>query len=109
MAEQVGFTLLFGPEAPRHRLRCRVFAVDAVEDPVQFEGRKRPVDRRPRRLERIALAAKLAGDAPADLKARPARRKPGSYPPDEFSTGFFLDNKHAGAVQRPMPGHHSRV
>src|SRR5260370_25472050 len=34
-----------------------------------------------------------AWDAPADLKARPTRRKPGSNPPDEFSAGFFLDHK----------------
>src|SRR6266446_7727539 len=109
MAEQVHLALLFGAEAPGHRLGRRIFAVDAVHDLIELEGRERPVDRCPRRLERVALAAKLAGDAPADFKARPARWKPGSYPPDEFSAGFFLDNKHAGAVQRPMSGHHSRV
>src|SRR6266576_3620858 len=109
MAEQVDLALLFGAEAPGHRLRRRIFAVDAVHDLIELEGRKRPVDRCPRRLERVALAAKLAGDTPADLKARPARRKPGSYPPDEFSAGFFLDSKHAGTVQRPMSGHHCRV
>jgi hypothetical protein len=80
-----------------------------VHDLIELEGRKRPVDRRPRRLERVALAAKLAGDTPADFKARPARRKPRSNPPDEFPAGFFLDNKHAGTVQRPMSGHHGRV
>src|SRR5437764_8580075 len=109
MAEQVDLALLFGAEAPGDRLRRDVFAVDAVHDLIELEGRERPIDRCPRRLERVALAAKLAGDTPADLKARPARRKPGSYPPDEFSAGFFLDSKHAGTVQRPMSGHHCRV
>src|SRR6478672_13430008 len=102
MAEQVHLALLFGAEAPGHRLGRGILAVDAVHDLIEFEGCKRPVDRRPRRLERVALAAKLAGDAPADLKARPARRKPGSNPPDEFSACLFLDDKHASAVQRPM-------
>src|SRR6266481_7931995 len=109
MAEQIGLALDFGPEPPCHGLGGDILTVDAVDDLLELEGRKRPADRRPRRLERVAVAAKLAGNAPADLKARPARWKPGSYPPDEFSAGFFLDNKHAGAVQRPMSGHHSRV
>jgi hypothetical protein len=109
MAEQIGLALLFGPEPPRHGLRRRVFAVDAMDDPVEFEAGERPVDRRPRRLDRIALAAKLTGDAPADFKTGPAWRKSGSYSPDEFAGGFFLDHKHADATQDPMSGHDGRI
>src|SRR5258705_12702173 len=109
MAEQAHLALLSGAEAPGHRLGRGILAIDAVHDLIELEGCKRPVDRRPRRLERIALAAKLAGDAPADLKARPTRRKPGSYPPDEVSAGFFLDHKHAGTVHRPVTGHPGRL
>src|SRR3981189_2663865 len=76
MAEQVDLASLFSPEPPRHRLRQRVFAVDDVHDLVELKGRERPIDRRPRRLAGVTLAAKLARDAPADLKTRPARRKP---------------------------------
>ena len=36
------------------------FLIDAVDDLVEFEGRERPVDRRPRRLQCVALAAKFA-------------------------------------------------
>jgi hypothetical protein len=46
MAEQIGLALLFGPEPPRHGLRRRVFAVNAVDDPVEFEAGECPVDRR---------------------------------------------------------------
>jgi hypothetical protein len=59
MAEQVEFAPLFGPDPPCHRLRRGVFAVDAMDDLVEFKGRERPVDRRPRRLNRVALAAKF--------------------------------------------------
>src|SRR5260370_25192850 len=109
MAEQVHLALLFSAESPGHRLGRGILAIDAVHDLIELEGCKRPVDRSPRCLERIALAAKLASDAPADLKARPTRRKPGSNAPDEVSAGFFLDHKHAGTVQRPVTGHHGRV
>src|SRR5258706_4903302 len=100
MAEQVGLALFFGPEPPCHGLRRRVFVVDTVDDPIEIEGRERPIDRRPGRLDCIALAAKFAGDSPADFKAWPTRRKPRSDPSDEFSAGFFLDHEHAGTVQR---------
>src|SRR5258708_25490640 len=95
MAEQVDLMLLDGAKSPRHRLRWRVFAIDAVADLVEFEGGKRPVDRLPRRLQRVAFAAKFAGNTPADLKTRPTGRKPRSYPTDIIFAGFFLDHKHA--------------
>ena len=64
MAEQIGLALLFGPEPPRHGLRRRVFAVNAGDDPVEFEAGECPVDRRPRGL--ISLPAicfiRLTGD-----------------------------------------------
>src|ERR1700726_4826242 len=109
MAEQVKLISLFGAEPSRHALRRGVFLVDAVDDAVEFEGRKTPIDRCPRGLHRIALAAKLAGDAPADFKTRPARREPRADTADEFAAGFFLDHEHAEAMQGPMPGHDRRV
>src|ERR1700675_2536911 len=109
MAEKVELVALFGAEPSRHALRRGVFLVDAVDDAVEFEGRKAPIDRCPRGLDRIALAAKFAGDAPADFKTRPARRKPWPDPADELAAGFFLDHEHAEAMQRPMPGHDRRV
>ena len=62
-----------------------------------------PVDRRPRRFDRITLAAAFAGDAPADLKARPARRIQRPDASDKSAACFFLDREHAEAMQRPMP------
>src|SRR5260370_35325153 len=63
MAEQVDLVLFFGAEPPCHRLRCGVFLIDAMDDLVEFEGRDRPANRRPRRLHRRALAAKFPQDA----------------------------------------------
>src|SRR6266481_4540855 len=104
MAEQVGLALFFGPEAPGYGLRRRVFLVDAVDDVIELEGREGPIDRRTRRFDGIALASETAGNAPADFKARPARRKPRAHPPNESSAGFFLVHEHAGAMLRPVPG-----
>src|SRR6266550_289687 len=109
MAEQVGLALLFGPEPPCHRLRCRVFEVDAMDDAIELEGRERPIDRRPRGFDRVTLAAKIIGDIPADFEARPPRRKPRPDPACEFSACPFLDHKHADAMQHPVPGHGGRV
>jgi hypothetical protein len=109
MAEQVDLAALCGPEPARHRLRWGVFAIDAVHDFIEFEGRKRPVDRRPRRLDRITLAAKIARDSPANLETRPARRKPRPHPADIVAGGFFLDYEHTHSMQHPVPGHHGRV
>src|SRR5664279_2047743 len=103
MAEQIELVFLAGAEPPRHGLRRGVFAVDAVDDPIDLETRERPVDRGPRRFDGVALAAKFAGNAPADLKARPARRKPRPDPSHEFAGAFFLDHEQAEAMQRPMP------
>ncbi len=88
MAEQVNLALLFGAEAPGHRLGRGIFAVDAVHDLIELEGRKRPVDRCPRRLERIALAAKLAGDAPADFKPGQPGGNQGPTRPTNFPLDF---------------------
>src|SRR3954454_13550228 len=109
MAKQIELVLLFSAQPPSDRLRGGVLAIDAMNDPLQFEGRERPVDCPSRRLRRVSLAAKLASYTPADLKSRPARRKPGSHPSDEFSAGVFLDHKHADAVQHPMSRHDGRV
>src|ERR1700738_4032925 len=59
MAEQVDLVFLFGPEPSRDGLWRDAFAVDAVDDLVELEGRERPIDRCPRRLNRVALAAKF--------------------------------------------------
>src|SRR4029079_2118754 len=64
---------------------------------------------RPRRFQRVALAAILFGDTPANLKAGPARRTPRPHPPDIFAARFFLDGEHAETMQRPMPRHHGGV
>jgi len=48
-----------GAEAPRHGLRGDILGIDAVHDFVEREGRKRPIDRRTRRLDRVALAAEF--------------------------------------------------
>src|SRR5258708_40013357 len=109
MTEQIGLALFFGPEPPCHRFGGGVVAVDAMDDPVELEGREDPVNRRPRCLDRVALAAKLFRNTPADFKARPARRKPWAYPPDKFAGGFLLDHEHADAMQDPMTGHDGGV
>src|SRR3984885_4636095 len=103
MPEQIDLVLLAGAEPPRHGLRGDVFAIDAMDDAVDLEGREHPVDGRARRLDGVAPAAKIAGDAPADLEARPARRKPRPDPSDKFASALFLDHEHAEAMQRPMP------
>src|ERR1700676_4549151 len=91
MTEQIGLALLVGPEPSCHRLGGGIFAVDAMNDAVDLEGRERPVDRRARRFDRVALAAKVFRDSPADLKARPARRNPRADAADEGAARFFLD------------------
>ena len=89
VTEQFDLAVLFGTEPPRHALGRGVLAVDAVDHPVDLEGREGPVDRRPRRLDGVALAAGFPGNAPADFKARPARRKPRPDPSDEFPRCTF--------------------
>src|SRR3954454_9548326 len=61
MAEQFVLALLFSPEPPRHALRPDVLAVDAVDDMIQLEGGESPIDRRARRLDRVALVLGLLG------------------------------------------------
>src|SRR5690349_8817802 len=99
VTEQHGFALVAGAEPARYRLRGRVFAIDAVNDPIELEGRKRPVDRGPRGLNRIAVAAKLLCDAPADLEAGPDRRIERTDAADEFAARLFLDHERAKTVQ----------
>src|SRR6185437_15354846 len=90
MTQQRGFALDYRAEPPRHGLRPRIGAVDAVNDLLQLEGRKRPVDRGPRGFDGIALAAKLLRNPPADLEAGPARRKERADAADELSRRFLL-------------------
>src|ERR1700733_11550979 len=66
MPEQIDLVLLAGAEPPRHGLRGDVFAIDAMDDAVDLEGREHQVDGRGRRPDGVAPAAKIAGDAPAD-------------------------------------------
>src|SRR3981081_4636435 len=108
MAEQNDLAALFGAEPPRHGLRRRIFAIDAMDDFIDLEGRKRPIDHRPGRLDGVTLAAKFAGDPPTDFKPRPVLRTPWPDPPGEFARGFFLDHEHADAIQHPMPRHDRR-
>src|SRR5690242_4836912 len=80
-----------------------------MDDLVDLEGRKHPVDRRPCRFHRITLAATFAGDAPADLETRPPRRAPRPDATDISTARFLLDGEHAEAVQRPMARDHGGV
>ena len=109
MAEQVDLALLSAPS--RRATACDAEFSRSMQWMIRssLEGRKRPVDRRPRRLDRIALAAKFLRNAPADFKTRPARRTPRPDPSGEFAARLFLDHEHADAVQRPMSGHDRRV
>ena len=95
------------PSRRATRLRRDVLAIDAVDDLVDLEGRKRPVDRRPRRFDRIALAAKFVGDAPADLKARPARRTTTARRARQTCRSIFprprTCRSHAAPNVRPSP------
>ena len=109
MAEQHRLALRMRAEPPRDGLRGRIFAIDAVDDPVQFECRKRPVDRGPRRFDGITLAAELLCDTPTDLEPRPDRRIERADASDECAAGLFLDHEHAEAMQHPMPGHERGV
>src|SRR6202048_2136956 len=82
------------PPAPRDRpprpdLRVQVFAIDPVDDLIEFEIRNCPVDRRPPRLDGVALATKFLCNAPADLEARPGRRKHRPDPAGTFPAGFL--------------------
>ena len=98
------------PRAAARRLATAALTqINAMDDLVGLEGRKYPVDRRPRRFHRVALAAVLPGDAPANLKAGPARRRPRPDASDIFAARFLLDGEHAEAMQRPMPGDHRGV
>jgi hypothetical protein len=74
-----------------------------MDDAIDLEARERPVDRGTRRFDGVALAAKFAGNAPADLEAGPAGWKLRPDPPDKFAGAFFLDHEQAEAMQRPMP------
>src|ERR1700730_6988661 len=109
MTEQIGLALLVGPEPSCHRLGGGIFTVDAMNDAVDLQGRERPVDRRARRFDRVALARKVFRDSPAHRQAGPARRKSLADAPDEGGARFYLDYEHARAVQPPMPGHDGRV
>src|SRR4051794_29560335 len=88
MAEQFVLALLFSPEPPRHALRPDVLAVDAVDDMIQLEGGESPIDRRARRLDRVAFVPGLLGNAPADFEMRPPRREPGPDPSDKIPVDF---------------------
>src|SRR5712672_3443675 len=92
-------------EPPRYGLRGRVIAIDAVDDPLQFERRKRPDDRSPRRFDGIALATEFRCNTPADLKPRPDRRVERADPSDERAACLLFDNEHAEAMQDPMSRH----
>ena len=50
MAEQIELSLLFSAEPPSDGLRGCVLAVDAMDDLIQLERRKGPIDGRARGL-----------------------------------------------------------
>ena len=84
MAPQFDLAVPFRSEPPRHGLRRSVFAVDTMDHPLDLERGEGPVDRGARRLDGIPLALGFPRQCPADLKIRPARRKPRPDPADEF-------------------------
>src|SRR5215212_2600959 len=92
-------------EPPRYGLRGRVLAIDAVDDPLQFERRKRPVDRGPRRFDGIALATEFRCHTPADLKPWPDRRLERADTSDKRAACLRFNHEHAEAMQHPMSGH----
>ena len=98
------------PAAARRSCDGALLAIDAVDDLVDLEGREHPVDRRPRRFHRITLAAEFVGDAPADLKARPPRRRPR---PDAADITCRLDFSSTTNMPKPCsaqcPDHHGGV
>src|SRR6185369_4326494 len=109
MAEQHRLALRMRAKPPRYGLRGRVLAIDAVDDPLQFERRKRPVDRGPRRFDGIALAPEFRCNTPADLKPRPDRRIERADPSDERAACLLFDHEHAEAMQHPMSRHDRSV
>lgn len=74
-----------------------------MDDLIDLEGGEHPVDRRPRRLHRITLTAPFAGDAPADLKARPRRRTPRPDASDILTARLFLDGEHPKPYSAQWP------
>src|SRR5262245_32148827 len=92
-------------EPPRYGLRGHVLAIDAVDDPVQFERRKRPADRGPCRFDGIALATEFPCYTPADLKPRPDRRTERADASDERAACLLVDHEHAETMQHPMSCH----
>src|SRR5580693_530727 len=103
MTEQHRSAFIDGAEPPRHSLRCDIFGIDAVNDLVELEGRKRPVDRRPRGFDGVALAAEFRRDAPADLEAGPHRWIERTDAADELAARLLLDHEGAEAVEHPVP------
>ena len=89
-------------EALRDTLARDVLRVDERDDPVEREMRERPVDRRARRLQRIALAAGGRRQPPGDLEARIARRLQRPDPAEKGAAGALLDDEHAKTEQLPM-------
>src|SRR5689334_21703078 len=75
LAQQDSLAILARAQPPGDGLRRHVHIVDAMDDFVDLEGGKHPIDRRPRRFYRITLAAAFRGDAPTDLETRPLRRR----------------------------------
>src|SRR4051794_5606293 len=96
-------------EPPRYGLRGRIIAIDAVDDPLQFERRKRPVDRGPPPSGGIPLATKSRRNTPAAPQRRPARRIKRADPSDERAACLLFDHEHAEAMQPPMSRHDRSV
>jgi hypothetical protein len=98
MAEQVDLAFDRRSEVLCHLLRGDVLRADGVDDLVDLETRKDPIDGGRRGLDRVALAAKALGDSPADFKAGPTCGNLRSHEPDIVTGLFFLDHKQAEAV-----------
>src|SRR5258708_35344693 len=105
MAEQHDLALVFRAEPQRHGLGSHVLGIDAMNDLLKLESGERPVDRSPRRLDGIPLAAKFLRNSPADFEAGPDRRKERADTPDDMTGGLFLDHEQSKAVKHPVSRH----
>jgi hypothetical protein len=88
--------------AKRNALARRVARIDQRDDARRREALERPVDRRPRRFDGEAPAARVRGERPADFESRPSRRLQRADPAEKGAAHARLDDEHAEAAQFPV-------
>src|SRR5664279_5609275 len=80
-----------------------------MDDPIDIERRKGPIDRRSRRFDRKALATKLLRNTPANFEAWPGWREPWTDSSRETARRFLLHREHAEAIKSPVSRHDRRI